>query len=57
MCWEICKRGEGLDSTEPAVHMLAVACARVHANGNNVIVLINRDTASVLCRRRHGISA
>ena len=24
------------------------ARARVHANGNNVIVLINRDTASVL---------
>ena len=47
----ICKRGEGLDGTEPAVHMLAVARARVHANWNNVIVLINRDTASVLCRR------
>ena len=57
MCWEICKRGEGLDGTELAVHILAVARARVHANGNNVIVLINRDTASVLCGRRRGISA
>ena len=56
-CWEICKRGEGLDGTEPAVHMLAVARARVQATGNNVIVLINRDTASVLCGRRRGISA
>ena len=53
LCWEICKIGEGLDGTEPAVHMLAVACARVHANGNNVIVLINR----VLCGRRLRISA
>ena len=32
--------------------MLVVARARVQANGNNVIVLINRDTASVLCGRR-----
>ena len=40
LCWEICKRGEGLDGTEPAVRM-AVARARVHANGNDVIVLIN----------------
>ena len=39
------------------LYMLAVARARVHANGNNVIVLINRDTASVLCGRRLGISA
>ena len=37
--------------------MLAVARACVQANGNNVIVLINRDTASVLCGRRPGISA
>ena len=51
------KEGRGLDGTEPAVHMLAVARARVHANGNNVIVLINRDTAGVLCGRRLGISA
>ena len=28
--------------------MLAVARARVQGNGNNVIVLINRDTTSVL---------
>ena len=28
--------------------MLAVARARVQGNGNNIIVLINRDTASVL---------
>ena len=49
--WEICKRGEGLDGT--------VAHARAQANGNNVIVLINRDTASVLCgsSRRREISA
>ena len=35
----------------------ACSSARVQANGNNVIVLINRDTASVLCGRRPGISA
>ena len=29
-----------------------VVRARVQANGNNVIVPINRDTTSVLCRRR-----
>ena len=51
------QRGEGLDATEPAVQMLAVARARVQANGINIIVLINRDTASVLCGRRCGISA
>ena len=45
-----CKRGVGLNGHEPAVHML-------QANGNNVIVLINRDTANVLYRRRHGILA
>ena len=39
--WENCKRGEGRDGSEPAVHILAVALAHVHANGNNVIVLIN----------------
>ena len=33
------------------------ARARVQGNGNNVIVVINRDTASVLCGRRPGISA
>ena len=36
LCWKICKRGEGLDGTEPAVHMLAVARARVQANGSRV---------------------
>ena len=51
------KRGEGLDGHERAVHMLAVARTRVQANGNNIIVLINRDTASVFYGRRHGISA
>ena len=35
----------------------ACSSARVQANGNNVIVLINRDTASVLSGRRPGISA
>ena len=39
------------------VHMLAVARARVQATRNNIIVLINRDTASVLRGRRRGISA
>ena len=51
------KERRGSTGTEPAGHMLAVARARVQANGNNVIVLINRDTASVLCGRRLGISA
>ena len=39
LCWKICKKGEGLDRHEPAVHILAVARSRVQANGNNVIVL------------------
>ena len=47
MCWKICKKGEGLDSPEPAICMLIVGCTHVQAIGNNVIVLINRDTASV----------
>ena len=52
LCWEICKTGEGLDGTEPCIYiiMLAVARARVQAN---VIVLINRDTASVLWGLAH----
>ena len=33
------------------VHMLAVARAHVQVTGNNVIVLINRDTASVYIMR------
>ena len=49
LCWEIFKRGERLDGTEPTVNICA-------ANESNVIVLINRDTASVLCGRRLGIS-
>ena len=58
MLGDLQKRGGvRLDGTEPAVHMLAVARACVQVNGNNVIVLINRDTASVLCGRRCGISA
>ena len=47
------QKGEGLDITKPAAHMLAVTCARVQVNGNNIIVLINRDTGSVVCGRRH----
>ena len=39
--WEICKREEVLDGSKPALHIVAVALSRVHANGNNVIVLIN----------------
>ena len=51
------KRGRAR-RTEPAVHVhVAVARARVHVNGKNVIALINRDTFSVLCGRRRGISA
>ena len=39
------------------VYVLVPRIVRVSATGNNVIVLINRDTASVLRGRRRGISA
>ena len=51
------KGGRGSTVTNRRGCGMAVARARVQANGNNVIVLINRDTVSVLCGRRPGISA
>ena len=46
MLEELQKEG-GARRSQTSNRMLAVARARVQGNGNNVIVLINRDTASV----------
>ena len=43
---ELQKEG-GARRSQTSNRMLAVARARVQGNGNNVIVLINRETASV----------
>ena len=55
LCWKICKKGEELDGHEPAIHIhMLVACTRVQKN--NIIMLINTDTARILYRRTPKIS-